>query len=67
MPAQSCRHSNQGTSLSGSRHFRICPNCPGKFTLDRDAKYRQGIVIVIAVISLREARLDSDFQIYDQN
>ena len=32
--------------------FRICPNCGGKFTVDRDTKIRQVLFIVIVLISL---------------
>jgi uncharacterized protein (DUF983 family) len=35
-----------------SKSFRICPGCGGSFTPDKDTKYRQAILIVIAVISL---------------
>jgi len=33
-------------------NFRICPNCGGRFTVDTDTKYRQAILIFIALISL---------------
>jgi uncharacterized protein (DUF983 family) len=35
-----------------SKSFRICPDCGGSFTPDKDTKYRQAIFIVIAIICL---------------
>jgi uncharacterized protein (DUF983 family) len=32
--------------------YRICPNCGGSFTVDKDTKYRQAALIVILLISL---------------
>jgi CXXC-20-CXXC protein len=32
--------------------YRICPNCDGKFTVDKDTKIRQAFFIFFALISL---------------
>lgn len=32
--------------------YRICPDCGGSFTVDRDTKYRQAACLIIALISL---------------
>ena len=31
--------------------YRICPNCDGYFTVDKNTKYRQALFIIILVIS----------------
>ena len=55
---QTCPHCNIEIRVRELRHqglfknFRICPNCGGSFTVDKDTKYRQAAFIVIAVISL---------------
>ena len=33
-------------------NYRICPECGGFFTVDRDTKYRQALFIIVALISL---------------
>ena len=32
--------------------YRICPECGGSFTVDKDTKYRQALFIIVALISL---------------
>jgi len=32
--------------------YRLCPGCGGQFTVDKNTKYRQAALIVIALISL---------------
>ena len=34
------------------KNYKKCPKCRGKFTVDRDTKIRQGLFIIIAIISL---------------
>ena len=34
------------------KSYRICPNCGGSFTVDKDTKYRQAVFIIILLISL---------------
>ena len=52
-----CPHCNQEVCIRKIPHpgffkdYRICPNCDGKFTPDRDTKYHQAICIVIALVS----------------
>lgn len=33
-------------------NFRVCPECGGTFTADPDTKIRQGLFIVVALLSL---------------
>lgn len=34
------------------KDYRICPGCGGKFTPDRETKYRQAVCIIVALLSL---------------
>jgi hypothetical protein len=34
------------------KDFRICPDCGGKFTVDKDTKYRQLFCLIFALIAL---------------
>ena len=34
------------------QNYRVCPHCGGRFTADRDTKYRQALFIVVSLISL---------------
>jgi hypothetical protein len=34
------------------RHYRICPHCGTRFTVDAGTKRRQAIAIVLAIVSL---------------
>jgi hypothetical protein len=55
---QTCPHCRIEIRVRDLRHqglfkdFRICPDCEGRFTVDRDTKFRQAAFLVIAVISL---------------
>ena len=55
---QTCPHCKCEIRLKELPHqgffnsFRICPNCGGKFTVDRGTKHRQAFFIIIALISL---------------
>jgi len=33
-------------------NYRVCPECDGLFTVDRDTKYRQAVALFIVLISL---------------
>ncbi|PLX77504.1 MAG: hypothetical protein C0615_05035 [Desulfuromonas sp.] len=34
------------------RSDRVCANCGGRFTADRDTKIRQALFIIVAIVSL---------------
>ena len=52
-----CPHCNEPVELRQLQHqdlfssHRICPACDGAFDVDSDTKRRQGIFIIVAVVS----------------
>ncbi len=55
---KTCPHCHTDIIMRKLRHqgffknYRVCPNCGGRFTVDKHTKYRQAVSLVIVLISL---------------